>query len=435
MSKISRIFALIMCCVLTLTLLVSCGETDMEKVDAYLKDNKPTPEAPYITLNMYIPCKFDPETPDAKYVIEEMQKEFNAVIEAKYRYRVIFKFVKEDQYESVVTAQRDYAMPLINDPLDNIQTNIQDKFPLEDPKQFDIFVATSETMVKNFYSYTTTDADGQTVEQCAIYTQTPNGDTLTNALDTYYYVKFCKDNNPSSMSSVIYDNAVDNGVRYGIPTNFLIGNYTYYAVNIAAAEELLFEEDANLSPDEKIKKLKNNIQSANEEIIKKGLDKPLWDESDIIKEDLTDLSAYPASEYYHLVKNKPELTSADLYRGMFCIAATCRYPGAALAVIAELYNNIDLHTTLQYGAKYITYTLEEVDGETVVVPLANPDLDFTYSINSRYTGNVTMLYPCIPCKDDCTANCIHVTMGGGIALTRAYFDKIFAQNKDAHYVK
>ncbi len=419
MSKLTRFIALAACCVLLFTFMVSCGETEIEKVEEYLRNNKPTPEDPYVTLNMYIPCNFDvTNDPVAKDTITAMQNEFNQVTEAKYRTRVIFKFIEEANYEAALAAQRDFAMQNQKTDLVYEQTSVQDKYPKEDSRgfQFDIFVATSERMVNEFVSANAILTTSKYI--AGIYSEDHEGFNLTNALNNSYYLKFCKENNPTSMAPVIYANAKNNDVRYGVPANFLIGNYTYYAVNRALADELFFEQTTGTVA-ARIENLKNNIAAANNELALQG-EAARYVEGDIIKDDVIDLTPYPAEDYYHLVKTNPQLSDTDIYNGMFCIASTCRYPENALKVISELYNNIDLHSTLQYGAKEITYTLKKVGDKTVVEPIADRP---AYSINPRYTGNIGMLY-----------ECSDAALSGGIALTREYLDRVFMQNKDAVYV-
>ncbi len=424
MSKLLRLIAVAMCCVLVLGLMVSCGETEMEKVENYLKENKPTPEEPYVTLNMYIPANFDATNDTVMQdIVNAMQNEFNQVIEEKYRTRVIFHFIKEDVYETELLAQRDYALSQKDTPLKIEQTSIQDKYPKEDKIQFDIFVATSEKLVKDYAAagaiFTKTEAEG------AI--------SLTEVLNTTYLSKFCNENSQTSLPSIIYNNAVDNDVRYGVPANFLIGQYTYLAIDRAAADELFFEQITGTVSD-RVNKLSANIDAANADITERGENKALYVKDEIIISNLTeaDLAQYPENKYYHLVEQNPKLTTADIYKGMFCIASTCRYPGKALDVISELYNNKELHTTLQYGAEEVSYRYEEIEVEvdgkiekkTVVVPIKTDDGQLKYDVNPRYTGNITNLYEC---KDD--------TLFSGILLTREYLDRVYKQNLEAEFSK
>ncbi len=407
MSKIARIVALLMCCVLLLLPLVSCGDEEIKKALEYLDTHERPKEKEYVNLNMYIPCSFDPEDPSMVNVIRDMQNEFNLQIEEKFRTRVIFKFIKESEYNKKIAEQRDYALEkkdvvIVNEPKSEL-----DKFPEYKDFQLDIFVATGEAMVMDFFS--------------------KNAIFVSNLLSTTYYSKFCKENIPTHLDPVIYKNSLfkidEYEFGYGVPANFLIGDYSYCFIKRSAADELFFATTTG-TVSERIKSLQQNIAKANDEIIANGSERPLYVENEIIFYGDSSSELINNPDYYQLVVQNPQLTADDIYNGMFCIASTCRAPDRALEVISELYNNIDLHSTLQYGVKEVTYRLVKNNkGEvTGVVPVEGRP---AYSLNPRYTGNIAMLYTC----DDIELS------GGEFALTREYLDRVFNQNKDAEFVK
>ncbi len=467
MSKFARIFAFILCGVMMFSLLVSCGKDDIDKAKDYLEEHPRDPEEPYVTLNMYIPCRFDPTIKEASDTINEMQKEFNQIIEPKYRTRIVFKFVNEADYDKAIADQAALALSKIDTDLSNTPSSPLDPFPQLEEFQMDIFVATGLDMVKMFSGQTLTAKEqtdlqnklGVTSDKWENYKNDVTGllgttkqftsgviatSYMTALLDTTYYSKFCKETGTTSLPSVLFNNAVyhhdltdfdgnridKNGVvipatdkttevkqvytRFGVPANFLIGDYEYCFVKRSAADELYFSTMTG-TPQSRIETLEDNIDAANAEL---GTVK--YVKSEIIRYGNGTSELLGNEDYYQLVMKNPQLTTADIYKGMFCIASTCRNEMKALNIIDELYNNKALHSILQYGAKEITYRLVVNEaGRTEAVPVEGGP---AYSIDPRYTGNIAMLYECNDAE-----------LSGGVALTYEYLNRVYTQNKDAEF--
>ena len=374
-----RALALILCLVLVATVLVSCGETDYDKSKEYVKTHQPTPEKPYVTLNLYIPA--DGNIDDT--TVKAMQTEFNKVIEPKYRTRVAFHLMDAtdtvNSYRDLIAGKAQIAKERADAGVKDITTPaLGDKFPSEGESQFDIFVALDLDMVRNMID------SGYVTE-------------LTGDL-TGKYQSILKNvtREDISITPAIYNNATVDGKYYGVPANFLIGNYTYDVFERAFFEQyyvkgiigedhvavgVAAEDLQNLMgmPDYDTKHLSVK-PNANHRV------------TYATRYEIGEMDAVKAwDDYVIVVSGEPILDSSELFRGMFCISSTCANKDRALEVIAEIYTNAALHTTLQYGARDLTYTLaEDENGNKIVTPIADAPL---YRINTRYTGNILTLYP------------------------------------------
>ena len=374
-----RVLALILCLVFAATVLVSCGETDYDKSKEYIKNHQPTPEKPYVTLNLYIPAAgaIDDTT------VKAMQTEFNKVIEPKYRTRVAFHLIDVTDstvsYSDLIAERAQHSKERADaGEKDDTTPVLGDKFPSEGESQFDIFVALDLDMLQKMIDseYVTELTDDLTGKYQSILKNVTREDI--------------------SIAPVIYNNATIDGKYYGVPANFLIGNYTYDVFNRAFFEQyyvkgtvgadhvavgVAAEDLQNLTgmPDYSTKHL-TVAPDANHRV------------TYATRYEIGEMDAVKAwRDYVIVVSGEPVLDRTELFRGMFCISSTCANKDRALEVIAEIYTNDALHTTLQYGARDLTYTLTEDEaGNKTVMPIA--DAPF-YSIDTRYTGNILTLYP------------------------------------------
>ena len=374
-----RALALILCLVLVATVLVSCGETDYDKSKDYIKNHQPTPEKPYVTLNLYIPAAgaIDDAT------VKAMQTEFNKVIEPKYRTRVVFHLIDATDsavsYSDLIAGRAQRSKERVDaGEKDDTAPVLGDKFPTEGESQFDIFVALNLDMLQRMIDseYVTELTDDLTGKYQSILKNVTREDI--------------------SITPVIYNNATIDSKYYGVPANFLIGNYTYdvferaffeqYYVKGTIGEDhvavgVAAEDLQNLMgmPDYDTKHLSVK-PNANHRV------------TYATRYEIGEMDAVKAwDDYVIVVSGEPVLDSSELFRGMFCVSSTCANKDRALEVIAEIYTNAALHTTLQYGARDLTYTLATDDnGNEIVMPLA--DAPF-YKIDTRYTGNILTLYP------------------------------------------
>lgn len=373
-----RILSLVLCILIVATMLISCGKTDLDKAEEYVNTHSLRESEPYVTLNLFIPVKS--VSNDAA---REMQNEFNKVIESKYKTRIVFHLVTEAEYEQTLKAQAALAKENAETELDMTAAGIGDNFPKENNFQFDIFVATGKSMIQSFVS--------------SDYLM-----DMTEPLTTTYNRKLSDQTQYNSIPSIIYENAVftskedGNTVNryYGVPSNFLIGKYTYYVIDKAIADTYYFGLDDSEPLETRIAELREHIND--DSIIEAAIT--------TVQGDYRTRYEYSDDDYYVYVKDTPVLDTSRLYEGMFCISSMCRYKDRAMQVISEIYTNPALHTTLQYGASNITYKLLDTTytstqpgtaGQQITVKTVEQIGDpAAYQIDVKYTGNIVNLYTC-----------------------------------------
>ncbi|MDD6980437.1 MAG: hypothetical protein PUJ21_01665 [Clostridia bacterium] len=367
-----RLIALALCLLLVTLVFVSCGESDYDAAKEYIEKNQLTPEKPYLTLNMYIPTNLATHEAIDPAVVAAMQAEFNAIIEPKYRTRIQFCLIDETEYESVVAQQYAVSATQADSGVKEEKTYLlNDKFPQLSASQCDIFVMTGKEM---FDSY---------VAQNALC-------DLTSSLTTSYSrILNDETGRDKAICSLIYDHANVDGVYYGVPANFKIGFYSYYAIE----REFYNKYYAPSGEGVTTKQVLNVLRSADSE----GFSSHVLEYTGDYRARFTiPYDGVNTDDYIILVDDseakKPTVTYDELFNGMFCISRTCESSSRALEVIAELYTNKELHSILQYGVKNVTYTTTtDASGNVVsVTPIAEGP---AYSISPAYTGNILTLYP------------------------------------------
>ena len=385
-----RLLALAMCLLMVVSMLVACDDGYYDAAKDYINNNSLKPTEPNVTLNMYIPCAEEIDS----ITLSTMQAEFNYITETKYKTRVVFHMVKESEYQQLVLQQAAYAADHAQDELDKTPASINDKYPKENDIQFDIFVSLNKSMLDSMIS------SGWVTD-------------LTQEMTATYNQKLFNLNDKTSVSDVIYTNAnwTVNGetVYYGVPSNYLIGEYTYYLIDKNNADAHYFSKNDSVDIETRINELNANIDK-NADVVDKAAYKA--ETIQTIAGDYRTRYAVDTSKYYVYVKSVPSVSTERLYEGMFCISTMCRYKERAMQVIAEIYTNIGLHTTLQYGAENLTYRLVKQDDGTTIVELI--DNAPVYSINPKYTGNIAKLYICPE-----------------LGYTMTFVDDLSIQNKEA----
>ena len=248
--------------------------------------------------------------------------------------------------------------------------NKYDKFPPLSSTQCDIFVMTGKEM---FDSYLAKNA------LC----------DLTSSLTTSYSrILNDETSRDKAICSLIYDHANVDGVYYGVPANFKIGYYSYYAVEREFYNRYYAPSGTGVTTKQVLDVLRNADSDYNFHVLEYT--------GDYRARYSIPYDGVNTDDYIVLVDDseakKPTLTYNELFTGMFCVSRTCENPARALEVIAELYTNKELHSILQYGVKNVTYTTTtDASGNVVsVAPIAEGP---AYSISPAYTGNILTLYP------------------------------------------
>lgn len=373
-----RVLALILCFVLMAMMLVSCGETDYDKSKEYMNTHTKTPEKEYVTLNLYIPA--DGQIDES--VVADMQAEFNTKYAQKDDHtRVVFHLIDSTNPEasySELLAEKARIAKEQKDAggSDNTTTERDGNFPKEKDAQFDIFVSLNLNMLQNML------ANDYVLD-------------VTDTLTKKYPSILNNELSETSIATVIYKNAKVDSKYYGVPANFLIGNYTYHVFNREFYE---FYHGKGIPNDHLI----SNVTIDDLSELKKAAGTTAYDENHIVLSGTTanpityatrfeigeraEVQAKAWEDYVYIVTETPTLNYEELFNGMYCVSSTCAYPDRALEVIAAIFTDASLHTTLQYGASGRTYTLSD----NVVTPIEGAPL---YRINTRYTGNILALYP------------------------------------------
>lgn len=379
-----KLLSLLLCLLFVCTALAACGETKIDEARDYINDpnNQISSGRETVTLSFCIPCEFDPTTEESKKMIDKMQENFNAIINAKYRTNVVFTFVKTD------TAQEDTAKALADY---NAKVN-----EMLEAGEADIFLTTA------YDDYTAKIRGGKLADLTAYvseswrilsnpkYTEEKKTDynpTISEAIFSNAY--FCTEvfENDSSEKATEH-----NETYYGIPSNYVVGSYKYLFVRKAEADRsylgIDFPEDATSSDlNAAALKAKERLTA---ELKSQGKTDEEIKESYVI--DLTgtygDRFKYSESgDYYVTILSKPEISYADICDTMFCVASASKHTDRAFEVLRELNSNAQLHTILQYGARDVNYTVNQADK---TITLKND----AYKMNMKYTGNCLAIYPC-----------------------------------------
>lgn len=384
-----RILALILCVATLAVCLISCGETDYDKSKKYTEEHGLTPEKEYVTLNLYLPT----EGEIAAETVRDMEFAFNKIVEESYRTRVTFHLLDKAIYAEQVLAQAALAASCREQGIIEDTTPLRgDNYPREGTAQFDIFVTLDRSMFDDM--------------RTAGYVT-----DLTDELTAAYSIRLNDKTSPeTSVPAIIYENATlpitstdaegattTKNTYYGVPAGFLIGTYTYEVY-----EKAFFEKyyTPGATTDTETKILSGTTYA---EVTAALSNKPEYASAheqvtggDYAKRFALDELAESKGweDYVILVNdaNMPTLNQDEIFKGMFCISPFCAKQDRALEIIAALYTNKKLHTTLQYGAEGKTYTLNtDEKGEPISVsPIDDAP---SYRIDTRYTGNVYTLYP------------------------------------------
>ena len=500
-----RILSIVAVMLLLCLMLVSC-ETAIDKSKDYIETHKPQQSKAMVTLNMYIPS----DGTISSEAVLAMQEQFNEIVEAKYNTHVIFHLVDLYTYASYLNGEIDRVVqanekgaPTSLKPTTetNDQGVTQTVYPKEAEAQLDIFVVTGLSMLQGlvdegfvhdittdatskYYRELSTDANELSISESifwnsAIEVRVCQNDGCTTVVGEA--PEYCpasvksenalKENDPAHEVAYKEFGNTPTEKYYGIPSNSLVGQYTYQLINRELADRhdligyLYLEAQNNLEtatsnrdkaqvafdavkhdsglPNyaslksaladataiyEEALAISNQIKSnaipesivhdENKSVIQNALSKMVkvagLTMSDVTKNVTGDYRArYSYDGYYITVIKNPVVTDSELYEGMFCISSLCANPDRAMEILVELTNNAKLHTILQYGAEGIHYTVSMDEKGNHIVSLIETPAS-RYAMYLKYTGNISALYAC-PEK--------------GIDTEYAHY--LYLQNKDA----
>ncbi len=493
--------------VLVLSLaLVSC-ETAIDKSKDYINTHKPQEGRSMVTINMYIPSD---GTLSSEAVLA-MQEQFNEIVEEKYNTHVVFHLTDLKTYESYlkgeisrVTAALEDGAPTSLKP--TVETNdqgvTQAVFPKEADAQLDIFVVNGLALLQNlvkqgfvrditteatskYYRVLSNHTDESTISESifwnaalGVYTCQNDGCTTVVGDPPEYCPASVKSEDAAheadpehQVSYKAFGSTLSNN-HYGIPSNSLVGQYTYLLIDRKVADQndfigyLFLEAKENLeSASAAVSKAQKafdevkhdsglpnygslkaaladasaiyDVAKAMFDTINAGgvpvsvvyeqnravVDNALKNMAKILGVSLSDITTTATGDYrtrlsygddyYVTVTKNPALTNADIFAGMFCISSQCANPDRAMEILVELNTNARLHTILQFGAEGIHYTVTtDENGNKIVALIDNPASK--YSMHLKYTGNVSALYAC-----------------PALGIDVEYAHYLYLQNKDA----
>ena len=454
-----KILALFLCLLFVTTSLVACGETKIDNARDYINDpnNQISPGRTSVTLNFYIPCKFNPDTEESQNLILKMQENFNSITEASYRTKVNFTFVQITDGETDTAKALSKYNALVKEKLESDRAAAECKQALadaadayekaygttpSDEQLYDYYIlregledttdgtpeAKSEfvrsavqaaaTQSVDIFLTTTYDTYASYLQQGLLADLTASVSGSWRILSNPKYAEEKKTEFDPTISDVIFSNAYycseifdnnssekakeHNEVYYGIPVNYVVGSYKYLFVKREMADKYYlsidFPQDAT-STEANAAALKAKDQLISEIKNETGLTEAEIKADYVIEmtgtygDRFTYTDANGNSEYYTTILSKPDISYVDICSTMFCVSAYSAHQDRAFEIIRELNSNAELHTILQYGARDLTYTLNIADK---TVTLKNND----YKMDMRYTGNCLTIYPCTNYADE-----------------------------------
>lgn len=443
-----KILALLLCLLFASASLVACGETQVDKARDYINDpnNKINTGRESVTLNFYVPCKFNPDTEESQNLILKMQDDFNSITEASYRTKVNFTFVQIADGETDTAKALSAYDTLVKQKLD-AATRKQALAEASTAYEKENGAAPTDEQLYDYYILRegledTTDGTAEAKSEfirAAVEAADNSVDIfLTTTYDNYAsylrqglladltasvsgswrilsnpkYAEEKKTEFDPTISDVLFSNAYycteifdnnssekakeHNEVYYGIPVNYVVGSYKYLFVNREMADKYYlsidFPQDATSAEaneaalkakDQLIAEIKNETGLTEAEIKANYVIEMTGTYGDRFT--YTDENGN--SEYYMTILSKPDISYVDICSTMFCVSAYSAHQDRAFEIIRELNSNAYLHTILQYGAKDLTYTLNIAD-KTITLKNNN------YKMDMRYTGNCMTIYPC-----------------------------------------
>lgn len=328
-----RIISLLLLLVLTVSVLVGCGENE---IGSYLENYPETDDTVLdITLNMYVICE-DGTTQNAKETVQNLVKQYTY---SKFKTNLIINYVSESDYRGTV------------------MTAVQG----DDKTGAHIVLVNSYDLMKELY------LGGYTADLTAYYESRDYGrlnGEITPALIAASKIK---------IDESIYQ-------LHSVPNDHVVDNYEYLVINTAVARDMLHYSNELLSSyktDEDIAGLVADIEAL-------GLDA-----SELVyrTSGSYELKAeIEAAGNFCNVTKYPTVSAEEAFSSAFVIIDRVGgYVDRAMEVLYEIHNpdNHELRNLIQYGVEFTNYRLDD-NGNVVSVT----EGDNVYIMNPLYTGNM-----------------------------------------------
>ena len=398
-----RVISLLLCLILACGMLVSCGETEIGKHAASLKEQFYIPPEEKISLKLYI--VYDDADSGA---LTEVERRINAMTESKYNTKLDVVYLTEAEYDNAVAAAaaaNENAIVLITgkDMVDSLYGAGDDIVVTE---LFDTKQATKDAPIVKVV--TTYSSDGTvTVKKYdkegkeATATEADNAKipvsrqvSVGHLEDLSEYVlktdakygllnaKIAASLMDSAMKGYTVDNADYSGL-FAIPNNRLIGDvdgYKYVKINRQVCEIWLNHTEEylrSIDTAEEIAALQQEVLD-----LLPGCDPK--DYVDVVDGNYATKAEVEAGEKFIMnIQDQPLVTAEDAFSGAFAVLKGTDVE-RAMRIIYAINMDSDLHNLLQYGIKDTNYELND-DG----VAIEKKETEGKkYIMNPLYTGNL-----------------------------------------------
>ena len=348
-----KILSILLCLVLAVGCLVSCGEDIIGGyIDQY--EGMIEPPKPHMSLNLYIICGAE-TTDNAKVTVQQRIADYT---ENKYNTTVNVKYISEADYADVVAAK--------------LASDAEDRA--------DIFLVTSAEMMNAFYE----------------------GGNLADLTD-FLAGKTYGTLNAQIASSLLKASAIKvEGIDryYCIPNNHVVGFYDSTSDTVLNSEEsyellVIKKSAAQCFFFGSQSQLDSFTSYESTEALRAAMDAhPEYGfvSSDCVKVvngNYEDILAYINDGYACNVLKYPEATVEGVYSSAFAInSALGKNADRAMEIVFAINNDIELRNYLQYGIQGTNYVLEN----DVVV--RSSEGNSVYYMNPLHTGNIFNMHYC-----------------------------------------
>lgn len=323
-----KIFSLILCIVLAMTMLASCAE---EAIGDYeYPDYKPT-VIPNITLDLHVVVGDD----TTELAIDSVGRMLSQYTDTKFKTKLNVHYITESEY---------------------VETLKADIKKSGDAKA-DIVLINSAELANELI-----------------------GAGLLEDLTDFY-----NGNDFGRLNTIITPSLIEaskkDGKIYSVPNDHMVGEYTYLLINESVVNDYNFSP-AKLAAcksleDETVLAIKTAVEADG---------KLFADYVSIVTGDYNDKADYTEAGYVCNVISYPVADEDEAFSSAFAIVKGTEYPERAMEVLYLLNTDSYFRNLLQYGVEGINYVKSD-DG--IVVPHASGD--GVYSMNMLYTGSVFLL--------------------------------------------
>ena len=367
-----KLFCTLVCLLLAMFTLVSCGDVDRSewlgngkdsegKIDGGNYDGYSTVvDIPQVSLNLYIIV--EDETWEGKELADKQGK-LGVVTQATNTVSTAVKDYTETNYKTLLNVVYVKASEYDSVVLDAVKANNGEA------KAANIVLVNSYALMQDLYA---------TGKLCS----------LGAYLDTTAYGQLNTKITPSLLEASKID-----GSLYSIPNNHVVGAYEYLLVDKDVAKACNVSESqvkAFVSYDEAVAELSKSSAFNNADGSAVALVSGYYE----------DRVTYDEQGYYCVVVKKPIADKNEAFLSAFAIVDRNEKDGAvdvnnrAMQIIYDLNTKTVLRNILQYGVAGTNYKLDENRSDAVSEMLVGNNGVNLYKMNLLYTGNIFNAFVC-----------------------------------------